>query len=449
MEKIIIVGAVGGGATAAGQLRFYNKESTIKVFDRDSVMSYAACGTPYAIGGIIEDEESLLMADPDQFKEKRNIDVHLNHEVTGIDRNKKQINVKNLLNGEEFQESYDKLILSPGGSAILPDIKGAASADIFSLRSYNDMLSIKEYIHSNKPGSCTISGAGFIGLEMAENIKELGIDVHIVHKSDYIMSILDEDISREIEKELLLNEVHLHTNATITDINGRAQTLSNGESLHTDFIIMSIGLAPNVTLAKSAGLDIGTTGGIVTNNFMQTNDPDIYAIGDASENFDMITGEPKRVPLAWPAHRQAFIAAKHISGEPVEKRGLLGTSILKIFGLSVAMTGLNENTLRNLEIPSVSVIHNGNSNAGYYPDHGKLKLKIHYDPDSRKIFGAQCLGTKGVDKRIDVIATAIYAGLTIDDLQALELSYAPPYSSPKDPVNMAGYKADRRNSNKK
>ncbi|QHJ70736.1 CoA-disulfide reductase [Planococcus halotolerans] len=444
MEKILIVGAVGGGATAAGQLRFYNKDAVIKIFDRDSVMSYAACGTPYAIGEVIEDEETLLMADPEQFKEKRNIEVYLRHEVMGIDREKKNIQVKNLMSGEEFLESYDKLILSPGGTAVVPAIKGSDTADIFSLRSYNDMLAIKQYIESHNPQSCTISGGGFIGLEMAENIKELGIDVHLVHKSDYIMSILDEDISREIEKELLLNEVHLQTNAYITEIDGRSQTLSNGGVLETDFIIMSVGLAPNVSLAKDAELEIGETGGIVTNDYMQTNDPDIYAIGDASENFDLVTGEPKRVPLAWPAHRQAYIVAKHIIGEPIAKKGLLGTSIVKIFSLTAAMTGLNENKLRELEIPSVSLIHNGNSNAGYYPDHGKLKLKIHYDPNTREIFGAQCLGTKGVDKRIDVIATAMYAGLTVDDLQALELCYAPPYSSPKDPVNMAGYKADKK-----
>lgn len=444
MEKIVIVGAVGGGATAAGQLRFYNKDSTIKIFDRDSIMSYAACGTPYAIGEVIEDEESLLMANPEQFQEKRNIEVHLKHEVTAIDRDNKNISVKNLETAEEFQESYDKLILSPGGTAILPQVKGSETADIFTLRSYNDMLDIKQYIKAHKPQSCTISGAGFIGLEMAENLKELGIDVHLVHKSDYIMSILDEDIAREIEKELLLNEVHLQTSAYITEIDGRSQTLSNGEVMETDFILMSVGLAPNVSLAKDAGLKIGKTGGIVTNDYMQTNDPDIYAIGDASENFDLVTGEPKRVPLAWPAHRQAYIVAKHITGEPIAKTGLLGTSIVKIFSLTAAMTGLNENKLRELEIPSVSQLHTGNSNAGYYPDHGKLKLKVHYDPNTREIFGAQCLGTKGVDKRIDVIATAMYAGLTVDDLQALELCYAPPYSSPKDPVNMAGYKADKK-----
>ena len=305
------------------------------------------------------------------------------------------------------------------------------------------MIAIKNYIQTRQPKSCTISGGGFIGLEMAENIKELDIDVHLVHKSPYIMSILDEDISREIEKELILNGVHLHTGAVIEKIEKRTQTLSNGETLETDFIIMSIGLSPNVSLAENAGLEIGKTGGIATNEFMQTSDEAIYAIGDASENFDFVTGEPKRVPLAWPAHRQAYIAAKHINGEAIAKKGLLGTSILKIFGLTAAMTGLNENMLRSLEIPSVSLVHTGNSNAGYYPDHGSLKLKIHYDPDSRKILGAQCLGTKGVDKRIDVIVTAMYAGLTVDDLQALELSYAPPYSSPKDPVNMAGYKADK------
>lgn len=443
MEKILIVGAVAGGATAAGQLRFYNKDAVIKVYERDSVMSYAACGTPYAIGGIIEDEKTLLMTDPEEFRKKRNIEVKTLHEVKSINRKQQTITVKSIESGEEFIESYDKLILSPGGTAIIPEVAGIETADLFSLRSYHDMVAIKEYIKLHKPRSCTISGGGFIGLEMAENLKALGIDVHVVHRSDTIMSILDKDISREIEKELIANEIHLHTNAFIIQVDKNLQTLSTGITLETDFIIMSIGLAPNTKLAKDAGLDIGKTGGIWTNDFMQTSDPRIYAIGDASENFDFVTGEPKRVPLAWPAHRQAYIAAKHINGQPIAKKGLLGTSILKVFDLTIAMTGLNEDMLNTQKISFDSLVHTGNSNAGYYPDHGHLKLKVHYDSESRMIFGAQCVGTKGVDKRIDVIATAMYAGLLIDDLQALELCYAPPYSSPKDPVNMAGYKADK------
>lgn len=441
MKKIIIIGAVGGGATVAGQIRFYNEDVSITIYDRDDTMSYAACGTPYVIGEIIEDPESLLMADPKSFKEKRDIDVFLQHEVLEIHRGDKRITVKNLQTNEVFNETYDTLILSPGGSAIIPDIEGLSTADLFVLRSYGDMQAIHAYIQERNPQSCVISGAGFIGIEMAENLKQLGIDVEIVHRSPHVMSILDEDISALVQAELEANGIKVHTDSSIIKIDQQTVTLSNDTVLHADFQIMSVGIRPNTGLAKQAGLLIGPTGGIVTNQFMQTTDLDIYALGDASENTDFITGKPKRVPLAWPAHRQAYLIARHLSGTAIEKKGLLGTSVVKIFLQTVGMTGLSESMIIEAGLSYATVIHQGNSNAGYYPDHAKLTLKIHYDPESRKLLGAQCFGAKGVDKRIDVIVAAIYGGLTIDDLQALELSYAPPYSSPKDPINMAGYKA--------
>ncbi|WKA49974.1 CoA-disulfide reductase [Planococcus liqunii] len=441
MSKIVIVGAVGGGATVAGQIRFYDPDADITIFDRDSTMSYAACGTPYVIGNIIKEPESLLMADPQQFKEKRNIDVFLKHEVLEIQRQFKQVLVRNLDSGEQFAEPYDTLILAPGGSAVIPEVDGLPSANVFVLRSYDDMEGIQHFIKENKPKTCVISGAGFIGLEMAENLKHLGLKVQIVHKSSQVMSILDTDISERIEAELAANNIHLHKDTVITKAGPQAVELSDGSQLEADFIIMSVGIKPNTELAEGAGLPIGKTGGIVTNEYMQTEDPSIFALGDASENTDMITGDAKRVPLAWPAHRQAFLIAQKLSGNAIPKKGLLGTSVVKIFSLTVAMTGLNERTIRSKGLAYKTVVHQGNSNAGYYPDHAKIMLKIHYDADSRKILGAQCIGGKGVDKRIDVLVTAIYAGLTIDDLQALELSYAPPYSSPKDPINMAGYKA--------
>lgn len=441
MKKIVIIGAVGGGATAAGQIRFYDPEARIIVFDRDSTMSYAACGTPYVIGDVIEDERSLIMADPEQFKTKRNIDVKLRHEVLKIDRAEKTVLVRNLETGEQFEEPYDLLILAPGGSAIVPDVEGLDSSTVFTLRSYGDMQRIDQFIKSQQPKSCVVSGGGFIGLEMAENLKNLGLDVSLVHKSPTIMSILDTDISLLIEKELALHDVKLITGTAIDKMEGKTVKLQNGIELQADFIIMSIGLKPNTELAENAGLNIGETGGIQTNEFMQTNDPAIYAIGDASENFDMVTGDPKRVPLASPAHRQAFIVARHVTGDKIAKKGLLGTSVLKVFSLTAAMTGLNEKAINDKNLDSALVIHTGNSNAGYYPEHSNITLKVHYDPKTRKILGAQCIGGKGVDKRIDVLVTAIYAGLTVDDLQALELCYAPPYSSPKDPINMIGYKA--------
>lgn len=441
MSKVVIVGAVGGGATVAGQIRFYNPRADITIFDRDSTMSYAACGTPYVIGNVIKEPESLLMADPEQFKEKRNIDVFLQHEVLEIQRDRKQLIVLSLESGKQFAEPYDTLILAPGGSAVVPDIAGLSSANVFVLRSYEDMLNITRFIDENSPKSCVISGAGFIGLEMAENLKNLGLDVQIVHKSSQVMSILDADVSERIEKELADHHVKLYKDAIITKAGPQTVVLSDGSQLKADFIIMSVGIKPNTELAEKAGLPIGKTGGIITDEYMQTEDPSIFALGDASENTDMITGDLKRVPLAWPAHRQAFLIAQKLIGNPIPKKGLLGTSVVKIFSLTVAMTGLNERTIREKGLVYKTVVHQGNSNAGYYPDHSKIMLKVHYDADSRLILGAQCIGGKGVDKRIDVLVTAIYAGLTVDDLQALELSYAPPYSSPKDPINMVGYKA--------
>ncbi len=441
MRKIVIIGAVGGGATVASQIRFYDKESSIKVFDRDATMSYAACGTPYVIGDVIEDPESILVADPISFKEKRNIDVFMNHEALEINQAEKTIAIKNLGSGKEFNESFDVLILATGGSAIVPPIDGLSTADVFVLRSYGDMEHIKKYIDTNKPDSCCISGAGFIGIEMAENLKKLGIEVTLVHRSEHVMSILDEDMSELVKAELLENGVNVLTGVSLKNVDGQLLTLSNDESLNADFQLMSVGIRPNTELAVKAGLPIGETGGIKTNDFMQTSDSSIYALGDSSENTDMVTGAPKRVPLAWPAHRQAYLIARHLTGSAIPKRGLLGTSVVKVFSKTIAMTGLSEKMIRDNKLPYETVIHKGNSNAGYYPDHSRLTLKVHYHPDTRKILGAQCFGGKGVDKRIDVIATAIYADLTIEDLQALELSYAPPYSSPKDPINMAGYKA--------
>lgn len=441
MKRIVIIGAVGGGATVAGQIRHYDSNAKITVFDRDSTMSYAACGTPYVIGDVIQDETSLIMANPKSFKEKRNINVFLQHEVLEIRKEDKLVISKDLASGKLVEEPYDILILAPGGTAITPEIQGLDSAAAFSLRSYGDMQKIKNYIHAERPESCVISGAGFIGLEMAENLKNLGVDVHLVHKSPYVMSILDEDVSQQIHAELAKHDVKVYLENEIVRIDAKEIELSDGTGLEADFIIMSIGLKPNIELATQAGLAIGETGGILTNEFMQTSDPSIYALGDASENFDFITNDAKRVPLAWPAHRQAFIISRHLMGQPVAKKGLLGTSVVKIFNLTVAMTGLNERTIQEKGLRSETVVHRGNSNAGYYPDHSPIMLKVHFDPDSRKILGAQCIGGKGVDKRIDVIVTAIYGGLTIEDLQELELCYAPPYSSPKDPVNMIGYRA--------
>ena len=441
MKKIVIVGAVAGGATVASQIRYYDKEAEIIMFEQDEMMSYAACGMPYFIGGEITDADDLIVATPEKFKKEKNIDVRLKHRVININRDKKAVEVLNLETQQSFEESYDVLILSPGGTPIIPKTQGLESTTMFTLRNFNDMEKIHHYITTEQPKSCVIVGAGFIGLEMAENLVNLGLTVSIVEKSQQVMNIMDVDSSDLVEKELLSHGVKLFKGNFITKVDGANLELDSGEKLQADFILMSVGVSPSTELAEKAQLTIGETRGIVTNEYLQTNDTSIYAIGDAAENFDFITGDAKRVPLAWPAHRQAYIVARHITGDKIPFKGLLGTSICKVFNQSVASTGLNEKTLTDRKMNFESLTQTSLSNAGYYPDHEKLFLKIHYDSQTRKVLGAQVVGGKGVDKRIDVLSTAIYAGLTMDDLQALELAYAPPYSSPKDPVNMAGYKA--------
>jgi NADPH-dependent 2,4-dienoyl-CoA reductase/sulfur reductase-like enzyme len=441
MKKIVIVGAVAGGATVASQIRYYDKEAQIVMFEQDETMSYSACGMPYFIGGEITDESSLIAATPEKFNKEKNIDVRLKHRVIGINRHQKTVEVLNLETQQSFEESYDVLILSPGGTPIIPKTPGLDSTSMFTLRNFRDMEKINHYIKTEQPKSCIIVGAGFIGLEMAENLVNLGLTVSIVEKSPQVMNIMDADSSALVEKELFEHGVKLFKGNFITKADGQHLDLDLGEKLQADFILMSVGVSPSTELAEKAQLTIGETRGIVTNEYLQTNDPSIYAIGDAAENIDFITGDAKRVPLAWPAHRQAYIVARHITGDNIPFKGLLGTSICKVFTQSVAITGLNEATLIDHHMKYESVVQTAHSNAGYYPDHAKIFMKIHYDSATRKVLGAQVVGGKGVDKRIDVLATAIYAGLTMDDLQALELAYAPPYSSPKDPVNMAGYRA--------
>ncbi len=441
MPKIVIVGAVAGGATVASQIRYLDKDSSITVFDQDETMSFAACGMPYYLGGHIENERDLIATTPEKFKDEKNITVKMKHRVIRIDREKKVVEVKDLLANKTFEEAYDVLILSPGGTPIVPKTDGLESAKVFTLRNFEDMRNIHSFVEAKSPESCVIVGAGFIGLEMAENFVDLGLKVTLVEKSPQVMNILDVDSSDIVEKELHEHGVMVYKDNFITHVDGRNIMLDQGENLEADFILMAVGVSPSTELASEAGLTIGDTRGIVTNDFMQTNDSAIYALGDAAENKDFITGQPKRVPLAWPAHRQAYIVANHIAGNNIPFKGMLGTSIAKVFNLSVGMTGLGERSLKEADMKFDTITLETKSNATYYPDHGDLFLKVHYQAESRKVLGAQAVGEKGVDKRIDVIATAIYAGLTIDDLQALELAYAPPYSSPKDPVNMASYRA--------
>lgn len=441
--KIVVIGAVAGGATVSSQIRHFLSDADITLIGKDSELGFGTCGMPYVLGGLIDSEEDLVHATPEGFSEKKSIDVRLLHEATKIDRATKKVHICNLETGQTDELSYDKLVLSPGGRARKPAVPGKPDIPMFTLRHFGDLEQFKSFLDEQKPASCLVIGGGFIGVELAENFRHRGIETALVEHNDHVMPIGDEDMSDLLAEEMERNGVRLHLGRELKMIDGRRITLDDGTELEADFIATAVGLEPNTLLAKEAGIEIGPTGGIATDPFMRTNDPDIYAIGDAAEVKDWFTGKPKRVPLSWPAHRAAFIVANHLAGGDTEMDGLLGTSITKLFSLTAGMTGMTEKMLKKEGMAYKTVIHKSRSNAGYYPDSGKLVLKVHYDPDTRAIYGAQAVGEKGADKRIDVIATAIRGGLTVDDLSAIETAYAPPYGSPKDPVNMLGYRAMR------
>ena len=439
--KIVIIGAVAGGSTVASQIKRAIPNSAITLIGRDREIGYGTCGMPYVIGGIIDEKKKVSGPSPIHFSEKRDIRTLVRHEVVTIDRANKTVEVINLETEETFTEKYDKLILSPGGRSRIPEIKGIGDLPLLNLKNYADMEKIIEYIETESPKSCAIIGGGFIGIELAENFIHKGIKTALIERNDRVMKVMDYEITDILNEEMKNNGVDLYLNDSIERIEGKKLIMKNGVSIEADFIVASIGIIPNTSLAVEAGLTIGSTNGIVVNDYMQTSDPDIYAIGDVAECKDWFTGKPKRVQLAWHAHRQAFIVASHLGETPVKLNGFLGTSITKLFSLTAGMTGHSAKSLQEEGIDFQTVTHEGRTNAGYYPDHGTITLRVHYDRQTRLILGAQAVGDKGVDKRIDVIATAIMGKMTVDDLAALELSYSPPYSSPKDPVNMLGYKA--------
>ena len=430
------------GSTVASQIRRVLPNATITLIGRESQIGYGTCGLPYVIGGLIEDETKVSGPAPQRFGDKRNITMLIRHEVMAINRDEKTIMVQNLDKDENFTLPYDKLILATGGKSRVPVINGIGNLPLHTLKSYEDMKEILKFIDQEKPKSCAIIGSGFIGIELAENFSRLGIKTTMIDRGDRIMKAMDRQISEVLYQEMLNHEVEFYFNDGIEQVEGSTLMLKKGTKLDVDFIVASIGMIPNTALAESIGLKIGATKGIVVNEYMQTNDPDIYAIGDVAETSDWHTGKPKRVQLAWHAHRQAYIVASHLSDHPVKINGFLGTTITKLFSLTAGMTGHSESSLTKEAIDFETVTHKGRTNAGYYPDHGMIELRVHYDRETRLILGGQAVGDKGVDKRIDVIATAMMGKMTVDDLAALELSYSPPYSSPKDPVNMLGYKAN-------
>lgn len=441
--KILIVGGVAGGASAAARARRLNEESRIILFERGPDISFANCGLPYHIGGVIPDRDKLLVTTPAMMKSRFNIDVRTGNEVLSIDRNNKSLAVRNLQTGQEYAETYDKLILSPGAAPARPLIPGIDHSNIMTLRNLEDMDRIIERLRGNE--SVAVLGGGYIGLEMAEAARERGLDTTLIELAPQVMGPADPEMAALLHLELKQFGVQLRLETSVTSFEpsqeGIDLILSDGERLHVDLAILAIGVKPETTLAADAGLELGTTGGIKVNASMQTSDPDIYAVGDAVEVADFITGQPSLVPLAGPANRQGRIAADHLFGRDSAYKNTQGTAICKVFNLAIGMTGLSEKAARRQGVAYEKVYVHPASHASYYPGSHPISLKLVFAPDSGRILGAQAVGADGVDKRIDVLAVAIRAGLTVFDLEEMELSYAPPFGSAKDPVNYAGFVA--------
>ncbi|WML44805.1 CoA-disulfide reductase [Neobacillus sp. PS3-40] len=442
-NKIIIIGGVAGGATTAARLRRLDEQAEIIMFERGEYISFANCGLPYYIGGTISERENLLVQTVEGMSKKFKLDIRNLSEVTKINRDQKTVEVKNLRTGQIYEETYDKLVLSPGASPIKPPIPGIEKAEaLFTLRNIPDTDKIKSFTDTKKPKKAVVIGGGFIGIEMAENLWDLGIEVTLIEMSNQIMAPIDFEMAAILHAHLREKGVNLILEDGVSAFeNNGIVRLNSGKMIETDMIILAIGVKPENQLAIGAGLKVGERGGIQVNEHLQTEDSDIYAIGDAIEVKDYINGRPTQIPLAWPANRQGRIVADHINEIPARYNGTLGTSIAKVFDMTVAATGNNEKLLKRLGL-SYEVVHvHPGSHAGYYPGAFPISLKLIFDKVTGKIFGAQAVSYDGADKRIDVIATAIKGGLTIFDLPDLELAYAPPYSSAKDPVNMAGYAA--------
>lgn len=439
IEKILIVGGVAGGMSAATRLRRLNENAEIIVFEKGPYVSFANCGLPYYVGGEIAEREKLIVQSAKALKNRFNLEVRENSEVIAIDSEGKKVTV--VSNGESYVESYDKLILSPGAKPLIPQIKGLNQAtNVFSLRNIPDVDKIMTYLKAKAPKSATIIGAGFIGLEMAENLAKRGLSVTIVEKAPHVLPTIDREMAAFVNEELIKNNLSVMTNRGAVEFKNDEILLDNGESLQSDLTILSVGIQPETSLAKSAGIKLGLRNAILVDEHYETSVKDIYAVGDAIVVKNQL-GQDALISLASPANRQGRQVADIISGLPVKNRGSLGTAIVRVFDLQVASTGLSEFQLRGLKINHKIVHVTANNHAGYYPDATSIVLKLIFEPESGQIFGAQAIGKEGVDKRIDILSTAIKAKLTVFDLPELELTYAPPFGSAKDPVNMAGYAA--------
>ena len=444
--KVVIVGGVAGGATAAARIRRLDEQAEIVVFERSAYISYANCGLPYYIGGVIEDAGELTLQTPESFFTRFRVQIKVLHEVTAIHPDRKTVSVTNLQTGERFEESYDKLLLSPGAKPTQPRFPGADSDRLFTLRTVEDTLRIRAYIDEHHPRSAVLAGGGFIGLELAENLRELGMDVTIVQKPMHLMTPFDADMAALIHGEMRRHGVKLALGHTVEGFaqrdGGMDVLLQDAAPLHADMVILAIGVTPDTALAKEAGLELGVRGSIVVNDRMETSVPDIYAVGDAVQVRHFVTGQDALIALAGPANKQGRIAADNICGGDSRYTGSQGSSVLKVFDMTAALTGLNETQAAAAGFDADSVILSPMSHAGYYPGGRVMTMKVVFEKATYRLLGAQIVGYEGVDKRIDVLATAIRAGMKATELKDLELAYAPPYSSAKDPVNMAGFMVD-------
>lgn len=464
MTKIVIIGGVAGGASAAARARRLSEDAQIIMFERGPFVSFANCGLPYHIGGDIKERANLLLQTPESFLARFNVDVRVMNDVVRINRADKTITVRNLLNQSEYEESYDFLLLSPGAGPIVPPIPGLDNPLTHSLRNIPDMDRILETIQMNQPDHATVIGGGFIGLEMMEAFHQLGIKTTLIEMADQVMTPVDREMAGFAHAEIRAKGIDLRLGVALQAVEFKPTTsmpsidsgentehqhmsgeldltLSNGETLTTDILIMAIGVRPETKLAAEAGLHIGALGGIETNESLQTSDPSIYAVGDAIEEKDFVTGQSTLVPLAGPANRQGRMAADNMLGRSETYQGTQGTAICKIFDLAVASTGKNEKQLKRAGIAYEKVYVHTASHASYYPGAEVVSFKMLFDPTSGKIFGAQAVGKDGIDKRIDVMAVAQRAGMTVEQLQHLELTYAPPYGSAKDVINQAAFVA--------
>lgn len=450
MKKVVIIGGVAGGASCAARLRRLDEEANIILLERGKYISYANCGLPYHVGDVIKSRDALILQTPEAMQKKFKVDVRVQNEVVSIDRDKKVIIVKRLETGEIYEEAYDTLVIATGSSPVRPPIPGIESSRIQTLWTVPDTDRIHALIQKQNIKKATVIGGGFIGLEMAENLRHAGIEVSLIEAMDQVMAPLDYEMAQILHENILQNGVKLFLGdgvASFREENDRVTvTLKSGKAVETDLVILAIGVRPNSELAKAAGLSLNVRGGIVVDDTLKTSDPSIYAVGDVIEVEDFVSKERTMVPLAGPANKQGRIAANNIAGAQERYEGTQGTSVAKVFDLTAASTGSNEKTLQKRGLTKgkdyESIIITQNSHAGYYPGAVPMTLKLLFSMDGKKIFGAQIVGRDGVDKRIDTLAVALRMGAGIDDLKKLELAYAPPYSSAKDPVNMAGFVAE-------